>query len=231
MAQPHSLAARLLTWSLGDWERECASSFCLLRRFRSDTAEKVVEFMSGLEQPERQALARALVLRFHPEGATQLGELARPNEAALLREWDSRRRHFAKVDPISGGLPATKQGMRRIAESLRAHLAVLGLAENFGSQFTWRYVTPVNGWEVVTFVDLGGQFRRITYHHDIAVAGQLPERRFLSLFSWLGVSSQTEWLPTDPADGEAAGGAIAEAVTHFLRAARQAILPVAPRAG
>lgn len=211
-----ALRVKLFRWSLAEWDREHASGFEKLRSIKSVSATKIVGLMGTLAPEEQRRLARALVKRFHPEAVRLTGETLEDAEAESLRQANVWRQHAAPA--LEGRGPLSRDERRTIAKLVKEELSFLGTPKAFGSSAEWRYLSTLGAWYVVTHLDIGGSFGEINYHHEIGLEGERPFIRFLSLLSWLGVSSETRLKVADLSEARQAAQVIGSLARHFLDA-------------
>jgi hypothetical protein len=90
----------------------------------------------------------------------------------------------------------------------------------------WDYIQIHQKIRVITHIDLGGRYN-LSYHHNIVdVDGQLLGE-FISVCSWLGISSQTQWDAMLPNEEQLASKSVAGLCRHFLAALPQIVDGVA----
>jgi hypothetical protein len=75
-------------------------------------------------------------------------------------------------------------------------------------------------WQVRTNVHLSeGDLYQLSYHHRIHPAGSLHElETWISILSWLGITSMTNWDLLTAADMPEAAETLARLCAHFLQA-------------
>lgn len=211
-----ALVVRLYQWALQDWERELCNGLPMLRAVRSPEAFRLLDLMDRLGLEEQRSLARALMKRFHPEAVSALGDQPNETETAILAQWDSWRRHPSKREDMLG--ERGKVDRKRLATIIKEGLASLGPPEKLGS-LEWRYVTTCEGWAVTTYLDLGGRFSDVAYHHDLGEGERPPHVRFIPLLSWLGVGGgATRWKISSEDEATATAAVLGEICRHFIGA-------------
>lgn len=210
------LAIRLFRWSLEEWERELNNGFVLLRQVSGNAASKTVDILRTLSDDERRQLTRAFAKRFHKEACAGLGEVIAEDDLRLLQWADSSRLLSPDHQPPVGA----DRGLRKaIVARLKAELEFLGPLEPMGRSTEWRYVTGSGPWRVLTYIEAVGRFGDCSYSHSIETLGGRQVSQYLSLLSWLGVSSQTKWRVSDERDGSNAAVGMRNLCRHFLGAA------------
>lgn len=101
-----------------------------------------------------------------------------------------------------------------------AHQALdplLGKPGNINGPQTWRHRTPVGDVVLVTLVDLSGASRQLEYEHQVETQDGRPLGRGISLQSWLGFSSMTQWDLLQPDHVEDAVHQMLGLCRHFLQ--------------
>ncbi|AEG94775.1 Hypothetical protein Rta_36610 [Ramlibacter tataouinensis TTB310] len=161
-------------------------------------------------------LASAMLLRFHPAAAARAGLALTPAQLELFEAANLRRMHLASrlPDPKGSGvrLPGLRSQVREVLDPL------LGKPLDIDGQQTWRYRTPVAGVVLVTLVDLSGRSRQLEYEHWVEAAQGGLLRRGVSLASWLGVSSATQWDLLMPEHVSDAVDQMHAQCRHFMQA-------------
>lgn len=215
-AARREFAIRLYRWSLEEWEREFGNGFTLLQQVRGNAASKTIDILRSLCDDERRRLTQAFAKRFHKQACADLGEGLAEDEMHLLRWADSVRVLSLDHQPP---VLADKSLRKAIVARLKSELAFLGRPEPIGRPAEWRYVTGSGAWRIVTELEAVGQFGDCSYSHSIETLGGTPVSQYLSLLSWLGVSSQSKWRVSDQQDVTTAAVAVGNLCRHFLDAA------------
>ena len=102
---------------------------------------------------------------------------------------------------------------------IRALSPILG--ENYedcGDWEGWRYCNRVGPWQVITSIDVGGQYHQLCYEHDIIASEYVYLAQNINLFRWLGIASQTDWQDLLATDAEPTAEALARIIKHFMDA-------------
>jgi hypothetical protein len=205
-------------WAGREWEREIRDGYPLLRSLPTPYAGLVVDFLENtLSAEQRDLLVRARRKKFHPLAAAALGEELTAEEKDVLARfeaWSTQRLHL--LGSASG---RTARERKPWAAVLKERLDFLGPARKLQGPLEWTHTTEVNGWIVTTWLDLGGRFMDVSYGHDLADAAKPKPsfQRFISLLSWLGLSSATKWnVPGD--DIEPSAETLVRLCRHFLAA-------------
>jgi hypothetical protein len=223
---------RYYLWSCEDFKREIRESFPYLQLFRTGVDWSLIQFMSRIGQDERLVLANGLLKKFHPEAVTFLKENLSQDEL----EMQSRFRTFSNIPSamdqtvlareLSGEkiIYASRNKLRKaIIDSVAP---VLG-TDIIRFQDSVKIRTNCLGWNIETDFDFGGMSDQVRYGHSI-VSRQRQEPygipaislgRFISLNSWLGLSSMTAWTYLVESDIEQVSDTIYRLCDHFIRAA------------
>jgi hypothetical protein len=215
-AARRELVVRLYRWALRQWEGEIQSGFAILEKVRGNAAVKALGLFRSLPHDERVTLARAMTKRFHKEACDLLRDPLTVDEARLLGWADTTR-----ITSASHQRPTrlTKSLRRSVIEQLHDALGFLGAPESLSGRSEWLYVAQFGGWRIVTLVAAADRFGDCSYSHTIESMGGTPIARYLSLLSWLGISSETKWRVADEGHAAEASTAIAMLCRYFLDAA------------
>jgi len=208
-----SFYERIFEWALEEWDRELHSDFHLLSLVDGNAANKAVSVLRALPIDDRRSLTRALTKRFHPEACASRGIVTEAGEQRLLHAYDLTR------DPMH--VPpqrVAKDVIKELVAALKEALAFLGPMESLGRRAEWRYTTPVRTWRIVTTVEAVGRFGDCSYTHVVETTRGERTSQYLSLLSWLGVSSITKWRIHSSTQPPAVAGAMRRLCEHFLDA-------------
>jgi hypothetical protein len=222
-AARRELAVRLFRWALEEWDRELQQGFPLLRSVRGNAASKTIELFRLLDVDRRIHLARAMTKRFHKDACAHLDETITEEESRLLRWADETR-----VSSVDHRAPTSHDRALRktVITRLKSELQFLGVPESLGRPTEWRYVTPSGAWRVVTYVDAAGRFGDCSYSHTLESLAGLPINQYLSLLSWLGISSQSNWRVGNQEEAADAAVTIARLCRYFLDATPDLLVSV-----
>jgi len=207
---------RLFRWSLEEWERELNNGFELLRQVSGNAASKTIDILRSLSDDERRQLTHAFAKRFHKEACAALGDGITEDDLRLLRWADSTR----LLSPDHQPPVAVDRGLRRvIVARLKTELESVGRFEPMGRPTEWRYVTGSGPWRIFTQIEAVGRFGDCSYSHSIETLGGRQVSQYVSLLSWLGISSQTKWRVSDEQDASDSAVGVRNLCRHFLVAA------------
>jgi hypothetical protein len=102
----------------------------------------------------------------------------------------------------------------QLLKEAKSRLKSLGDMEPMDSRLTWRYRAKHEGFTILTYVDLGGRFWDLSYHHDV-LFGEARICRFVSFLSWLGIGA-AKWTLHTREEGVQALELLSELSAHFL---------------
>jgi len=230
---------RFYFWALADWNRELRDNFPLLRAVYDEGPQPAVEIMEQLAPDRREAVSIALVKRFTDEDTLRRLEALPTIEERNLAEWfvekclaRRARRSGAVVLPGSYSKAALPKKLKR--KKLKRHIIgalhpILGdKYEEWGDSFEWRYRTKIGPWHVITYIDVGGQGHQLSYDHSVLLSDRVRLFEGISLLSWLGICSQTNWQGLVDGDAEPAALVLATIVAHFMEAAPKLLKGLTP---
>lgn len=231
---------RYYQWALKDWEREIEHDFPFLRTFKGGSAWRALDMMSKMDDGLQRFFAHALAKRFHQEAVQVLGERITPEEKRLCRQYcdriDSSPAELLLHERELVGERGIYADGKLLRRCLRAELRQLNLEKAESASTLWRYRTGIDRWDILTEVQTTGSYAQVVYSHDIVLArerervvldgGQVVTKyitlkKFISLQSWLGISSQSEWCDLLDSDVPQVARAMVAACAHFLSAAPQ----------
>ncbi len=190
-------AVRYYRWAVLEVRQEMEAGFPLVSRLRNEHAETYLSIMNWIDDPSKRRLYLiASVKRFHPHAVSLLGEdMTRAEEKVL--EWADALRL-----EMDCAMPARR--LRTSSGKLKTLLRS-ELLTRFGRQTVLTRPGPKmlglesrhGPWLVRTWFDCG---RRSFYLHHIDT-DEVKLASHLSIQSWMGISSMTEWT-LGPANGE-----------------------------
>jgi hypothetical protein len=219
-------AVRYYQWAMEDFSREMREGLPLLRKIKGSASLRLVTLMESLGQDEQLLLSSGLVKRFHRRATELLNEPLTAEEDRLCQDYAS-----SIVTPV----PAEGETERRIRAGIarrvnRDRLAalskkelepILGNPSDVWRPREWWYETPIDGWNVRTNVHTyGGYSYQLNYHHRIHPSGSVYElENWISVLSWLGITSMTNWDLLTDQDMSQAARTLALVCSHFIQAA------------
>ena len=206
---------RYYQWILQDWKRELRDDLPFLR---SVNEQFIIRLIENIEKNQRWPFVSSLVKRFRRNLLSKLGENFteedRKNERLFLAACDIAS--FIEPQNYLEPKKLVKRSQLRSAIT-KAMVPMLGdNYEDLGDWREWRYRTRIGSWQVLTYIDIGGQGHQLCYHHDIIASENVYLAEGISLFSWLAVASQTNWRGLKESDVESATETLAKLVKHFL---------------
>ena len=227
---------RLYQWALEDWRRELEEDFRLLRKVADPVPLRIIE---ALDKPRRFLFAKALVKRFTPAHVlAQCGDSFTDEDAQLIQIYID-----AVTSVVSGPTSIGSEDDRYLSATSLCELdrtsfkkaIVTRLTPVLGKEYEncgggeWRYYTSVGPWEIVTCIDLGGRSHQLCYAHNIRCSKHPFLAEHISLLSWLGISSQTDWSGLTQSDIEPIAESLAEIIAHFVRSAPSLLQGLSPK--
>lgn len=232
------VAIRYYQWAQDDFQREIREGFTFLQRIKDRYISfRVLPIMKSLNSLEQQTLASALLKHFHPRAVRLLDEGFTSEEQAMF-DWYSEVRRAIPSEELQhrelevAGKIHYKVDRKVFRQQLKESLEpILGTNVEYWGRSEWNYQTKVGKLNLMTFVDIGGDYHQLTYghcldyEHDITDAERLiftnpPNRAFgyTSMLAWLGLSSETTWDMLTDADVEETAQTLALFCSHFLKA-------------
>lgn len=208
------LQVRLYRYALEVWDHELKNDCPLLQMVTS--AVNTLENLRALPEGERPQLARALTKRFHKEACIRLGEPITVEEAQMLKRLDVARGDRLISPSYQPPASADRAVRRAVIVRLKSELEFLGKPQSLGRFSEWQYVTPWRAWKIVTDLEALGRFGDCSYSHRVETVDGRRMTSFLSLLSWMGVSSTSKWRVSDEQSGINAALAIATLCRHFF---------------
>jgi hypothetical protein len=213
--------ARYHTWALGQARLERERGFPHLRSFPTGTAPRFLSFYDQLSAGEKMAVSEALALRWVPDPDRLVGRALTNVDRVLI----DRYRAFAK-SPASGELErqfgianGSIPRLRRklLAKEIRRRLGPLfpEIGENWGGGL-WRFARQFQEFHVHTYIDTGGNFHELSYSHCVVHGSPEPLGDHISLFSYLGISSQTMWNYLSERDLGPVADCVEDLVRNFM---------------
>jgi hypothetical protein len=209
---------RFYRWSKEFSGEERGRGFPLIGQITSPNAAIFLDFARSLGKSELVSFCNALLKRFHPRAVELTGELPTLEELALLNRYSLARNSSAlKFQIASPGIARAQ--FRKL---LRTKLAtILGSpVDGADKQETWKYQKPLGDWQLESTIDTGGR-KVLGYEHSIRAREHVFLHSQISVLSWMGISSQTDWV------WQTEDGKIAEAfeeVSRVFLAAAPALL-------
>jgi hypothetical protein len=213
-------ALRLYRWAGEEWKTELASDCARLRAYPCRSLRRVAERLLALRKSDRERAAAGLLKRFHSEAVTALGNRVLPEEQALVDR-------VLKL-PLMVPPPVPPVDRKLLRRAVREKLTATTGAKpdrSYETGVEWRHVQRVGAVELLTYVDTGGRpARQVEYSQDVRSLEGLELKRFISLASWLGITSTTRFDLVSPGEEEMAAGQIVALARYFADALQQICL-------
>jgi hypothetical protein len=187
---------RFYRWAKEFSQDEFSRGFPLLSQIRNPSATRLVRFAESLNTGERKLLCSALLKRFHPRATELANDFLSSHEQEMLRRYSVARNAFP--------LHAARQSLPKVRfrNLLLSKLhSVLGDPVDGSTSQEWEYWAVVGCWTVSTRIDIGGR-RVLGYEHAIPISQSVFLHRQISVLSWMGISSQTDWVSVSESELE-----------------------------
>jgi hypothetical protein len=240
---------RYYYWAFEDFKREIKNDFPFLRAFNSGPAWAAMSIISSLEFDDRILFAKALTKRFHPQAVELLEESMTETEKEICKEFRDKiltnsPRELAHIEKSVRKTSHEYVSRSKLRRFIKHELTGLNMKEGddeLGAIL--RYETRINSWDILTDIDISGTHSRLIYHHTILAAerpqivrlksGQeksifIPLAKSISLNSWFGISSQTEWAYLSEIEAKQATKCLADLCSHFIKNAKMLLKGLAP---
>jgi hypothetical protein len=228
---------RYYQWAKNDMYTEIKQGFPHLGRFKWGSSACVVRMMSKMSSAEQLTFGLALVKRFHKEAASIARESPTQAETALCQQY---RQEALNMD--SHEIAETYRALERKAKPLNRNAFEAVLKSKLGPLSLMQFKQKRGGlwfcglmghWNIDTLVEVKGRYNSVVYEHNIHSIGNvhnvvsksgenlklpLTLGRQISLDSWLGISSETEWAYLQESDFEEVALHLATLCSHFFAA-------------
>lgn len=202
---------RFYKWSLADALGEMEAGFPLISRVHGVHGRGFVSALEGVPREAREELLRLVVRRFHPVAMELLGTPLTSGDLEVLEELQMKR--------MSGWQLSTMKGIK--GRQLRS---LLQAAPPYGPDSAMRpsdlgpsfldFQVDVGPWTVSTYVECS---RYPRYYHSIRSPQEFLESH-VSVQSWMGIASVTEWDLAAPGDEGRIAATMRDAFKRFLGA-------------
>jgi hypothetical protein len=207
--------ARFYRWADVFSQDEFNRDFPVISEISAQNAGYFVNFARSLNQNDRNVFRLARLKKFHPRGAELANQILSPQENAFLAQYS-----LARTGSVSGSrkkersLPKTKF-RKMLLNTL--HPIFGDPIESPDSREQWEYRTPIGCWTVSTRIDIGGR-SVLGYEQAILASEYVFLHRGISVFSWIGIASQTDWFSVSEAGQEKTLESIQHICKVFLAA-------------
>jgi len=205
---------RLYHWSDEFSRLEFETDFPIVQRIKSSNVLHFLSFARWLNTKDRFLLRSALLKRFHPWAAEALGDLLSVQEKGLLDRYSEARRADASQTDAVAANPSSKALLRRML-SQRLNATFGEPHEVAPERETWTYRSEIDCWTLQTLIDTGGR-RGFGYFHSISAQHAVYLQQHISILSWMGVSSQTDWFHLSEKEYGGAADALADICALFI---------------
>lgn len=214
---------RFYRWAFSDALREIKEDCPLIKSVRGTAASIFIEYIDSFSKEQRADLIKALVKRMHRPALELCNESLDEHEQGLIDAYLSGAREISGryVDQFvfTLGKKASKRKLRTLVT--QEILGVCGPIVNRDSNDLWDHAQPIEGWKVLTEIDLGGR-ARLRYGHyiqgPVEQSGNLNGVGFIRLLEWMGISSGTEWNLLCEGEEEEAATSLKRICAHFMNA-------------
>jgi hypothetical protein len=191
---------RLYQWAQNDFMREIRTDFPFLSTINYRHTLASIAVIRDMPRSEQDALAVALVKRGHDHAVLLTHQNLTDEEKMLVRRYQLAVSSFLNssenksVDVVTQ-VPAKNKLLASISQKLNP---ILGVAFEPVSKSSWKWITPVEGWNVQTVVGVASKGLPILYYDhyvdrkDYSSCYQKPAGS-ISMLTWFGIS-RTEWL-------------------------------------
>jgi hypothetical protein len=206
---------RFYHWSTEFSRHEFGGDFPIIGRIKSPTVQRLLSFARSLNGEERFVLCSALLKRFHTRAVEVLEDVSSIDETAILGRYsEARRTYSSQLEAVVS--QSSKASLRKTL------LRKLGATfseppEIQPSREEWTYRSHIRCWTLETTIDSGGR-RSFGYSHSIMAQHSVPLQDHISILSWMGISSQTDWFYLSESDYGEAAECLAQACSCFLDA-------------
>jgi hypothetical protein len=205
---------RYYRWALRESKKEFSQGFPLVRQIKGPSAIRFVHFADHLDGLEKERLSSALVKRFHERAVELTNEFSSPVEQSLLDQFLNRGNPDAPPEIDIGGFSHA----RFRARLLKKLVPVLGdPIETVRNGEISIHKTMIRCWTLSTWIDMGSG-PRLRYSHAISAREPVHLQDNISILSWMGISSQTDWSYLKEGEMEQAGESLVQLCSQFLSA-------------
>ena len=216
------LDIRCYRWALEDLQREIDQGYPLLRTVMERRVHSWIALLEGLDNEQKLILSRVLVKRRF-RAPTSMGDPFNAEDAAILKQYERVLPMLPPktLDASKGDIKPVKA--RRLASRIIERLnPILGDQLEDSGEMTWKYVTPIGDWNVITEFSVYNP-REPEIHHQhhysrrdyIRTRGTLLPRYQFATCLGVGIN---QWRVDYGYELEPAADSIAEVTAHFIDA-------------
>jgi hypothetical protein len=209
-------SVRFYRWAREFSHNEQCSDFTLISQIKNSNAARFLSFARSLNKSERSLFCSAILKRFHPRATELLKDPPSAKDRVILTRYSLARNEGISVPSKEGPFLPKAQFRKMLNNNLPPVLGDLVESPENGEVSEYRAV--VGGWILSTTVDTGGR-RTLGYEHTIRSHEQVFLQSQISALSWMGISSQTDWLPQSAAEPERIIECVKKLCSIFLAAA------------
>jgi hypothetical protein len=247
-------AERLYNWTMEEWRQEISDDFPLLTEMEKGkvvNAHEMLEIMKTFEKDQQWLMARAFVRRFcisYIKWASQFQkswvysldkftETEKDKQLFELYIDMSRKISFNEDKSEYSQWETAKNKLKRpklrryIIENLRPVIGERNKQWSNSCEFV--YMNPIGKFLIMTWIDTGGRYHQLSYHHvildpgypDAIVSKQTPKAPLSQLSSWIGLSM---WDLLLDKDAEPTAKLLTKLIPQFMNAASKLLEGLSP---
>ena len=206
---------RFYHWSAGFSRQEFDKDFPIVGRIKNPSVQAFLPFARSLVAEKRSLLCSALLKKFHPRATELLEDFPSIEESALVDKCLEARRALRAQSGVIAR-PPSKAGLHKVLT--RRLGTVPGEPEELEvSREAWTYSSRIPCWTVRTQIDIGGR-RSFGYSHSVNAQYAVDLDSHISILSWMGISSQTDWFDLSESDYDEAADTLLQVCACFLNA-------------
>jgi hypothetical protein len=214
---------RFYQWAVLDSRREIEQGFPFLRRVADRISMRVIAVMTSLAREQQFRLGSCLVRANRVRIASD-SPIAWTPEDDEIHAWYRQGVGQPTRDELAldmAGLIAIrecdkKQLMRAVNRELGPLHSDSPAKHEDGDL---RYRTSLHGFDLETVVLRGKKTWQLSYYHRIKHVPLGFDVMWISLYSWLGITSMTNWSLITDATIPQAAAALRDLCSHFIKAA------------
>jgi hypothetical protein len=206
---------RFYRWSTEFSRQEFDRDFPIVGRIKNPSVQAFVFFARSLVTDKRFLLGSGFLKKFHPRATEILKEFPSVEETVLMDKClEARRALRAQSGAIAR--PPSKAHLQKILT--RRLGTILGEREEIqDSRDEWAYSSRIRCWTVKTRIDIGGR-RSFGYSHSVNAQYAVDLQSHVSILSWMGIGSQTDWFDLSESDYDEAADTLLQVCACFLNA-------------
>lgn len=199
---------RFYEWSLADALREMEAGFPLVSRITGGHGRRFISALEEVSPGAREELLRLVVRRFHSVAMEILGTQLTDEDLLILEDLQEKRMswRFPPTKGVRGRL------LRTVLEATPPYRSDSKMRPSDLGPSVLGFQVDVGSWTVSTYVDTS---KYPTYYHSIRASREFLQSQ-ISVQSWMGIASETEWNLAAPGDEESIALTMREAFKRFL---------------